>query len=99
LFLEVDDNDARASTTTSGAAAAAAAEPGSEEATARVVVKWRAGPKGRAPEKGPPVGACGGVSRGSAGRTHGGRTTGGDVALTFFNGRDTDMGLLKRELR
>jgi hypothetical protein len=49
-----------------------------------VVVKWQAGPWGRAPEKGPPVGACGGVSRGSAGRTHGGRTTGGDVALTFF---------------
>jgi hypothetical protein len=58
LFLEVDDNDVRASTTTNGATAATA-EPGCKEATTRAEVKWRTGPKGRAPEKGPPVGACG----------------------------------------
>jgi hypothetical protein len=82
----VDDNDARASTTTSGAAAVAAAEPGSEEASTRAVVKWRTGPKGRAPEKGPPVGACGEcpvVLPAERPRAEP-RSTGGDVALTFF---------------
>jgi hypothetical protein len=87
LFLEVDDNDARASTTTSGAAAAAA-ESGSEEATTQAEVKWRTGPKGRASEKGPPVGTCGSVPwfcrQNARGQNHGWRR----CPYGSFNGRD-----------
>jgi hypothetical protein len=87
LFLETDDNHARASTITSEAAAAVEPDSGGggDDPSRGEMADWRTGPKGRAPKRGPLVGALG--SRGSACRTtRGAEPHCGDVALTNFLG-------------